>query len=204
MWATSCAIRIWRKRFWITGPIVRDPDAKDLRKTNCEATPDPKGALPPSGITPIFSPRTSLAALTWYGERMGLAMNSVFFTAAFGVNVALAKVFAKPVTFLRYLLLEKQGATFNQFKDNRNNRIAIGAVMSGTPVEGGPEKGGDGIDPTGGVLRRWLQTQLTGLNKNVKYLHTKYMLLDILTKSPTVFQDRQISVMLPLRIMMKT
>jgi phosphatidylserine/phosphatidylglycerophosphate/cardiolipin synthase-like enzyme len=37
-----------------------------------------------------------------------------------------------------------------------------------------------------GDFNHWLNERLTGLNVNVKYLHTKYMLVDPLSKNPLV------------------
>jgi phosphatidylserine/phosphatidylglycerophosphate/cardiolipin synthase-like enzyme len=156
--------------------LAEDPAADELRQTNVKATPDPSDALPPSSTTPIFSPRSTMAALHWYGQKMGLASNSVCFTAAFGVNKAFSTILSKPSRGLRYILMEKQGNTYSEFKDNRSNRIAIGGTLTNeSESTNEPDE-----------LHRWLHEKLSGLNKHVLYLHTKYVLIDALGDEPTL------------------
>jgi phosphatidylserine/phosphatidylglycerophosphate/cardiolipin synthase-like enzyme len=156
--------------------LSEDPEAGELRKANVEATPDP--SVPPSGTTVIFSPRSTLAALQWYGQEMGRAASSACFTAAFGVNKAFSTILTKPMQGLRYVLLEKQGKTYSEFKDNRSNRIAIGSTLSNENEEESINERDE--------LHHWLQEKLSGLNKFVMYVHTKYLLIDALGNDPTV------------------
>ena len=171
-----------------------DPQFSAIRPANVEATPDPDGP-PAPGITPLFSPRSDLAALEWYGERMGAAGSFVGFTAAFGISSTLAPHLLEETPFLRFIMVETEGtrkrakakpgepppkSQFEVFQDIsrvRSNRIAQGAIL-------GREHGAD--DAVGGELHRWLQEKLTDLNFHVKYLHTKYMLLDVLSDDPIV------------------
>ena len=178
------------------GHLVRDPnvaakyltywehlaggmEAKKLRVQNAQDTPNPPSP-PPTGIMPLFSPRPNLEALQWYADRMRGNENepqekhaSLGFTAAFGVNRLLADVLGEEGPTLRYLLLEKRGATFNSFSKVRNNMIALGAVLS--PKAVGDQK-----------FQRWLGESLTNLNKFVRYLHTKYLFIDPLGANPLV------------------
>jgi len=150
--------------------LAEDTPAGELRPLNEENTPDPSGE-PPEGITPLFSPRTDLKVLEWYADRMKNAENILDFTAAFGVNQLLADVLAVEGDTLRYLLLEKEGDTFDEFSKVKNNLIAIGAHLDEEAMK---QKG----------LHRWLKEKLTGLNSHVKYLHTKYLILDPLGEKP--------------------
>jgi phosphatidylserine/phosphatidylglycerophosphate/cardiolipin synthase-like enzyme len=154
--------------------LAQDPDAKELRAANVEATPDPE-AFPPEGVASvIFSPRTTLNALSWYAEGMKKAKNTVCFTAAFGVNKALAAILTEDCGLLRYVLLETPGSTYADIVKNRQNQVTIGSFL-------GDE-----------VLYRWLKESLVknqrnvDLNTHVKYIHTKYLLIDPLSDSPVV------------------
>ena len=115
----------------------------------------------------------------------GGATSSVHFTAAFGVSQPIAAHLATPAptgtaaSYLRYIMLEslppqaaakvKDEATaggkpvpvaYSDYKDLACNRIAWGDLME--------------------------NEVLSGLNLNVDYLHTKFMLIDPLTDDPTV------------------
>lgn len=175
--------------------LSTDPEFREIRPANVEATPDPAGP-PPRGTTPLFSPRSTLAALEWYGERMGAARQFVGFTAAFGISSTLAPRLLEERPFLRFILVESEGnrkrpraqpgqpqpksqfETFQAIEAVPNNRVAKGAILAGPAA---PDD-----EAVGGELHRWLEERLTGLNSHVKYLHTKYMLLDVLTDDPIV------------------
>jgi phosphatidylserine/phosphatidylglycerophosphate/cardiolipin synthase-like enzyme len=100
------------------------------------------------------------------------ATSSVFLTAAFGVSKELDEVFRKPKPYLRYLML-----------DNRNGRIDTIArgieADSDNEVTSGAYIGGTG-------WHQWLKEALTGLDGFVKFIHTKYMLIDPLGDDPIV------------------
>lgn len=152
--------------------LSKNPDMKDIRAANDAHTPTPKGKVS-KGITPIFSPRTDLSVLQWYGEQIKTAGQSIGFTAAFGVNADFATIMSKEDATLRYILLEEEGNTFDVFKNTKNNRIAVGAVLND-----------DEIKSNG--LKSWEAEYLTGLNDHVKYLHTKYLFIDPMTDNPTL------------------
>ena len=155
-----------------------DPAAKDLREWNDENTPIPDGK-PPKGTTPIFSPRGSIAALQYYADLMDGAQSGVFFTAAFGVNARLRRVLATDKPYLRYLLLEREDKPnaddpdIEMYRRDRENLVAVGSFLDDN------------------VLETWVRTnfgeeELTGVNTHVKYIHTKYMLIDPLSDDPIV------------------
>ena len=126
---------------------------------------DPK---PPRGTTVVFSPRKSLAALDWYAGLMDRARKSVFFTAAFGVSAPLRAVLAVDRPYLRYGLLEREDSTIELLKRDRDNVFAVGASI------------------TDDLLGGWARERLTGLNTHVRYIHTKFMLIDPLSSDPIV------------------
>jgi phosphatidylserine/phosphatidylglycerophosphate/cardiolipin synthase-like enzyme len=115
----------------------------------------------------MFSPRRGLSALEWYAERMDEARGSVFLTAAFGVSAPIRAVFEKSKPYLRYLLLDKPGevTTINR---NPGNRAVAGGYLGK------------------GAWRQWLRERLTDLNRHVRFVHTKYMLIDPLGDDPIV------------------
>lgn len=163
-------------RYW--KELARDPQARDLRKWNDRTTPTPS-ARPRRGTTALFSPRGSVGALEYYARLMREARSGVFFTAAFGVNRRLRRVLATDRPFLRYLLLEKEDKADPRdpdvaiYRRDPENLVAVGSRL------------------TEGVLERWVQKnfseeELTGQNKHVKYVHTKYLLLDPLGPDPIV------------------
>ncbi len=150
-----------------------DPAARELRGLNLVATPDPLGEPSYGSTSPIFSPRTSLNVLRWYAERMKAAQQTVTFTAAFGVNKLLAEVLEEDRDYLRYLILEKKGKTWDQITRDPDVRVALGQFLHQDVVRDGK-------------LIRWVRENLTGLNRHVRYVHTKYMLIDPLTEDPTL------------------
>ncbi len=128
----------------------------------------PAGPKPPTGTTVVFSPRKTLAALQWYADLMDRARRSVFFTAAFGVSAPLRAVLAVDRPYLRYGLLEREDATIELLKRDRDNVFAVGARIEDDLLDG------------------WAKETLTDLNVHVRYVHTKFMLIDPLSTDPIV------------------
>ena len=158
--------------------LNRDPDAKALRKWADRNSPLPVDMDTP-GITPVFSPRGSLQALELYRDAMDAAQEGVFLTAAFGVNPLFQAVLAEDKPYLRYLLLEREDAAdpdkpnVELYQRDRENLVAVGSYLNET------------------VLEKWIrekfnEEELTGLNTHVRFIHTKYMLVDPLSESPIV------------------
>jgi phosphatidylserine/phosphatidylglycerophosphate/cardiolipin synthase-like enzyme len=148
--------------------LNEDPDINPLRDWTEKNTPVLCGQSTPGVIQPIFSPRRSLEALECYAQLMDQAKQSVFLTAAFGVTRQLREMFEKEKPYLRYLLLEKENAKIETINRNPSNRVAAGAYL-----------GKDG-------WAQWLDEKLTGFNQHVRFVHTKYMLIDPLSDNPIV------------------
>lgn len=138
-------------------------------------------ALPPkNSITPIFSPRPTKEMLKWYAERIGQAVNSVFFTAAFSVDDSFMKqlIREKPVApgeaYQRYVILESRTELmrdkYKSLLPVKQNRMAWGDTLKSRQQQADEQ----------------LIESLTGLNENVQYLHTKYLLIDPLSDDPLV------------------
>ncbi|KPG01445.1 hypothetical protein IP86_04100 [Rhodopseudomonas sp. AAP120] len=147
--------------------LAEDPDMKDLRPHDEEAFQVPEGA-PPIGTNAVFSPRSNLDMLRWYAERMDAAGSAVFFTAAFGVNDLFEEVLDHKKPYLRYVLLESADRDMERLDRDHLNQVAVANILPRNEFE------------------RWLEEHLTGLNSHVKYVHTKYMLIDPLGPDPLV------------------
>ncbi|MFL5341387.1 MAG: phospholipase D-like domain-containing protein [Gemmataceae bacterium] len=173
------------------------PEEMGLQDWNVHSQPDLQGPPPPDSLTTIFSPRPTTGMLQWYADRLAAATSSVHFTAAFGVSQQIAQKLLDPAasapdSFLRYIMLEDvpgAGASrkrkdaarkskkpvpldYYDFTKQARNRIAWGGVLR--------QRQGAGLQ------ERVLAESLSGLNTNVDFLHTKYLLIDPLTADPTV------------------
>jgi phosphatidylserine/phosphatidylglycerophosphate/cardiolipin synthase-like enzyme len=145
-----------------------EADAKFLRPWNERTSPMPSDKPRANSVQVIFSPRKDLKALEWYASRMDQANNTTFLTAAFGVDDHFEAVFAKKRNCLRYLMLETEDNHMEKLGNWKFNRIAIGNVLGEN------------------LFEHWLKEQLTGFNRHVKYIHTKYMLVDPLSNDPII------------------
>ena len=148
--------------------LKADPMCKELRTWVESETPDPCGPIQTEAIIPLFSPRKSLNVLVWYGQRMDDADKGVCLTAAFGVNRVLAQVLAKDKDYLRYLLLEKRGSNYDVYSKDSDTQVAVGSKIKED------------------ALYKWTKEVLTNFNFHVRYIHTKYMLIDPFSECPTV------------------
>ncbi len=152
-----------------TDPAMnRKEELDQIRPWDDKHSPVPKELPRRRSVTAIFSPRRSLEALQWYAKRMDKAKTAVFLTAAFGVNDMFRKVLSTPKDYLRYVLLESEDKHMDELLGDGNNRVAVGNIIPQNEFE------------------RWLQEHLSGLNTHVKYIHTKYLLIDPLGDDPLV------------------
>lgn len=134
---------------------------------------------PPTGTGAVFSPRGSLAALQWYAALAAGAQAGLFMTFAFGMHPLFQEVYATSRAPLRFALMEKatrpmgagpardaEVARIKALRAQPENRFAIGAYLKLNRFD------------------RWLGERLSGLNTNVQYVHTKYLLIDPLGPDP--------------------
>jgi phosphatidylserine/phosphatidylglycerophosphate/cardiolipin synthase-like enzyme len=94
--------------------------------------------------------------------------SAVLLTAAFGLTDEIAPVFQGKRPYLRYLLLDLETGKVKAVRRNPSNVVAAG-----------------GFKATGG-WRRWISRALQNLNRNVDYVHTKFMVIDPLSDDPIV------------------
>lgn len=126
----------------------------------------------------VFSPRSNLDALAWFASLASGAKNAVFMTFAFGMNSSFVPGYSVEDDVLRYALMDKTGsgskkkeqsAVVARIRRLRNVIISVGSFI---PVNG---------------FDRWLgETPKASASHNVLYVHTKYMLVDPMSDSPTV------------------
>jgi phosphatidylserine/phosphatidylglycerophosphate/cardiolipin synthase-like enzyme len=161
--------------------IIEDnPDHKKLKKNFSNWNQLPQDDAP-KGTTTIFSPQDSLDALDWYSDRAMKARNALFMTFAFGINKLFKEVYKNGTASLRFALLDKllhsgirkekrpaAKAEMLQLRKMVENRFSVGNIISTNNLD------------------RWLRENLTGLNSHVRYIHTKFMLVDPLGKDPLV------------------
>lgn len=172
--------KVARKYLAYWKKLAEDPAKADMTAFTAAQTPDLDKVPAKNSITPIFSPRPKRTMLDWYAERVGDASSSVFFTAAFSVDDSFMKQFAKEKavesgeTYQRYIILEsRSGLMKDKYKallPVKQNRLAWGDVLKSR----------------GKIKDESLIESLTGLNENVQYLHTKYLLIDPLSDDPLV------------------
>lgn len=162
--------------------ISEDPEINSFREWNNTHTPMPKIENKSEDfLDAVFSPRLSEAksstdnpyAMEWYAEQLEEARMMVNFTSAFGVNARLTDVFCKSKEYVKYLILDNKGNGTTKertslIEANASNKVAIGSILGKTNYPG------------------MLPEALTDLNSHVKFVHTKYMILDALSPEPTL------------------
>ena len=127
-------------------------------------------AIQDTDTSAVLSPRKGLGALDYYAGLIRAAKQSVFITGPFGLADQISAALAEPSDRARYELLESEDEDLMQIlRADPDNQVAAGAFLG---VAGG--------------WHQFLREQLTGLNEHVRYIHTKYLLVDPLTADPTV------------------
>lgn len=126
----------------------------------------------------VFSPRTGLKVLEWYAELAASAKKALMMTFAFGMHTDFQQVYEQPDGILRFALMEKEGngaGLAQGKKDIRRIRALPNVVVA------------VGNNIVTNSFDRWLKEmrQLTA-DANVRYIHTKYMLVDPLGDNPIV------------------
>lgn len=138
---------------------------------------------PRVGSSVLFSPRTNLDALNYYSDLAMNASEGLFMTFAFGMNQVFKDVYRRSTAPFRLALLEKTTRAYKQADEDAKladeqeikelrmmveNTFAIGDFIRTNELDG------------------WVKERLTGLNKNVNFIHNKFMLIDPLSDDPIV------------------
>jgi phosphatidylserine/phosphatidylglycerophosphate/cardiolipin synthase-like enzyme len=176
------------------GHVVEDKDVASTYFTywqKLKSDPDPndtkdwigaENVAPPNpwsdDTTVVFSPRRNLDPLNWYGEIAGGAQKGLFMTFAFGMNKIFQQVYEQNDGVLRFALMEKEGngkGLEQGRKDVRRIRSLPNVVVA------------VGNNMSLNTFDRWLK-EIDRVTKevNVRWIHTKYMLVDPLGDNPVV------------------
>jgi len=157
--------------------LKADPGAAALRKYTGQNTPTPPNP-PAAGTTLVFSPQKGLATLNRYGDLADRAQHGLFMTFAFGMSEVFHPVYEKDDEVLRFALMEKEGngaglakakEYISKLRKRPNVVVAVGhnIVMN--------------------EFDRWLKEISSAVaNANVRWVHTKFMLVDPLSDEPIV------------------
>jgi hypothetical protein len=154
-----------------------DPEASFERGWITQNNPQPAISGTESN-SPVFSPHRGLGILGWYTQVAGSAQKALFMTFAFGMNKEFQAVYDKNDKILRFALMEKEGngkglaAAKKAIRAIRARPNVIVAVGNHIPLNS---------------FDRWLKERgkLTK-GANIKWIHTKYMLVDPLGNKPIV------------------
>lgn len=133
----------------------------------------------PQGITPIFSPRTSLTMLSTYAALLDNAKSCAAITLAFGIADVFKEILADNTSKdqTTFMLLEKrdqptpgQAKKFTSLTATNNVYEAWGSYIKDR-------------------LYQWtkeINNQIIKLNQHVLYIHSKFMLIDPLGNEPII------------------
>lgn len=168
------------KYLWLWEELAKNEDKRNAAPVLENATPLPD--VPEvTGTTPIFSPRAELTALDWYAKQATEGNGALFMTFAFGMNDRFQEAYRNGNAKLRYALMEQMSGpakTPEQKKANEEKIIALRKMPANKFAIGSQLKEG--------AFGHWLTESLSNLNVHVKYMHTKYMLVDPLGQNPLV------------------
>lgn len=128
-------------------------------------------------VSVIFSPRAGYKPLDWYAEiAAAMPTKPLFMTFAFGMDDRFVRVFERADGILRFALMEKEGNPRNLAQ----KRIEVARLRALPNVVVAL---GNNIKLT--AFERWLEEMPKPTPKaGVKWVHTKYMLIDPLGKNP--------------------
>jgi PLD-like domain len=161
--------------------LHNDTPMKEMKKMVETLTPLPPVPLQ-NPITCVFSPRSSLDALTLYSQLAMSAQTGFFMTFAFGINQTFKEVYKNSPAMVRFALLEKttrplkngspekeaELADIQALRNIPQNVFAVGEFIKTNELDG------------------WVKEKLSGLNSAVNYIHNKFMLIDPLSEHPIV------------------
>lgn len=159
--------------------LSKDPTTAELKDWADEhdELPVPDSAAS-EGTKVIFSPHRGLEALKWVGSLARRDNLPVFITLAFGMNKVLQEVYRQNDEILRVALLEKPGngsgmaqgrIDIQAIRNRPNVLVAMGHYVMANKFD------------------RWLREidRIKG-NVNVRWVHTKFLLVDPLGTDPVV------------------
>jgi phosphatidylserine/phosphatidylglycerophosphate/cardiolipin synthase-like enzyme len=163
-------------RYW--AQLKDDPDRDTERAwvdTN-DPTPPPEEPWT-APITTVFSPHSTDDVLKRYAAIAGSAADGLCMTFAFGMNDLFKTVYRRKDDVLRMALMEDYGTGKTKAAEATEIKSTIQPLPNVVVSIGGSI-------PTNG-FDAWV-AEAKGLTQNVQWVHTKFMLVDPLSASPTV------------------
>ncbi|WCM18700.1 phospholipase D-like domain-containing protein [Paraburkholderia bryophila] len=157
--------------------LSEDPDLATMRTWDDRNTPSP--ANPPAvGVAQVFSPQTGTATLQRYADIAASTRRALFMTFAFGMNKDFLPAYGQDDGVLRFALMDKVGVGKNLAQAQQ--QIDAIRKIPGTVVAIGQNITLNSFD-------RWLNER-DGLapGEHVRWVHTKFMLVDPLSDDPIV------------------
>lgn len=157
--------------------LAKDPEPAELRAWAEDNNPT-LDELPPTGTQVVFSPRRGLKALEWYGSTATDSGAPTMVTLAFGMHQVLQDVFGQDDGVLRVALMEKPGNGTGMEKGRAD--IARIRSLPNVLVALGHHINANAFD-------RWLkEIDRIKSTVNVRWVHTKFLLIDPLGDDPIV------------------
>jgi phosphatidylserine/phosphatidylglycerophosphate/cardiolipin synthase-like enzyme len=178
--------------------LSKNPESKEQHANAFGLSPNPKNLIG-QGTTLVFSPRPSDRMLNWYGERAGDAATSAMFTGAFTVDPEILGPMSKQGPAMRFILLERPPTpeiTQAQANNPADLMFSYGAILGKTQFTQEEGHNEDGKKTKKWVpiphfeIEKWfLSEELERKNGQgfVFFIHTKFMLVDVLSNDPLVF-----------------
>jgi phosphatidylserine/phosphatidylglycerophosphate/cardiolipin synthase-like enzyme len=177
-WINNVEVATNYKKYWDI--LKENPELDEARKEIMKIQSDLSTndlLNMPNGIKCIFSPRTNQAMLKTYADLLDNSKDLGAITLAFGINKEFKDKLIDNTQddALIFLLLEKEDkateknkATFKSLKSKNNVYTSFGSYISDN-------------------LNRWnreTNQKITKLNGHVTYVHSKFLMIDPLGKSP--------------------
>ena len=160
-------------RYW--QELEKDIPSKDMRKWIGQNNAAP---VENTDCEPVFSPRTGIEVLDWYATIAASAQKALFMTFAFGMAEQFKDVYRTDDDVLRMALMEKEGngsGLEQGKKDIRKIRARPNVVVAVAK------------NLVLNKYDRWIRERRSlSHENNVKWIHTKYMLVDPLGRNPIV------------------
>lgn len=172
--------------------LKTDPERDLAREKLSKETPNPVEAIDPNSAGRFFSPRAKAEMLGWYGRRMLDAVNSVWFTAAFGISKELLDPIAQKRPQMRYVLMEKPVPTDQKetlTKDRQHVVLSYGVPLGEIYEINDDDKVTTRKRIKEFELDKWFFKEELYRPKNdgfVFFVHTKFLLIDPLSTDPLV------------------
>ena len=150
--------------------LARNLTPTKLREPNRTATPTPTGPPPKNSVVPLFSARDDKEGnetLQWYADRLADAKEIACLTVAFNLDEVFQKVISRENDVLRYIVKDDDLGDGEIIGRDRDVLFAAGGYLGENS------------------LVNFLGERDNPLNRN-DYIHTKFMLVDPLSKDPLV------------------